>query len=696
MLSRLPGVALATLSCVPCLVSAADGIPPPPPPAASAIVVTAGAEALTAPSAALAAERAAAVPGGTDVVPADEVLRGRAVTLRDALQTSPGVYVQSRQGAEESRLSIRGSGIQRTFHLRGIVLLQDGQPINQADGGGDFQAIDPGVVDHVAVYRGANALHYGAGTLGGAIDFVSPTGYTTPPARVRVEGGSFGFVKGTATGGGVVGAVDGFVGASAYRQEGFRDHARQKNLRAFGNLGWRVADHVENRVYLSYLDSDSELAGALTKTQLKDDPRQANAASALRDSKRDYPLYRVADRLSFASGTERLDLGAGYARKELFHPLGFGLITQDSDDWMGNLRLLSEAPLAGRGNAIVLGVNGYLGTIDARQYGYATASGNAPGALQADWLQTARTVEIYAEERHEVVPMWWAIIGAQGTVAHRNVEDRFLANGDQSGGRFYHGFSPKVGGLYRPSAALQVFANISRSFEPPSFAEFVQRDTSGSTRPQLDLDAQSAWTAELGTRGRQAAVAWDIALYYAWVRDEYLSYQTTPGLTQTVNANRTIHAGIEVGLDTRLATGLFADQDRLVLVQTYAYGRFRFDDDAAYGNGQIPGLPEHTWRGEVRWEHPSGWYGGPVVEFQSGWPVDFADTLAADHSVLLGARAGYQNAHGFSAFVEGKNLTDETYAATTGVANPASPAAAQAVFNPGDGRAVYAGAEWRY
>ena len=78
----------------------------------------------------------------------------------------------------------------------------------------------------------------------------------------------------------------------------------------------------------------------------------------------------------------------------------------------------------------------------------------------------------------------------------------------------------------------------------------------------------------------------------------------------------------------------------------------------------------------MRWEHPSGWYGGPVVEFQSGWPVDFADTLAADHSVLLGARAGYQSAHGFSAFVEGKNLTDKTYAATTGVANPASPAAA--------------------
>ena len=98
----------------------------------------------------------------------------------------------------------------------------------------------------------------------------------------------------------------------------------------------------------------------------------------------------------------------------------------------------------------------------------------------------------------------------------------------------------------------------------------------------------------------------------------------------------------------------------------------------------------------MRWEHVSGWYAGPVLEYQSGWPVDYAGTLAADASLLLGARAGYQTTRGFSGFIEGRNLADETYAATTGIANPAAPAATQALFNPGDGRAVYAGAEWRY
>lgn len=72
------------------------------------------------------------------------------------------------------------------------------------------------------------------------------------------------------------------------------------------------------------------------------------------------------------------------------------------------------------------------------------------------------------------------------------------------------------------------------------------------------------------------------------------------------------------------------------------------------------------------------------------------EALTADASLLLGARAGYRAERGFAAFAERRNLTDATYAATTGIANPAAPAAGQALFHPGDGLSVAAGAEWRY
>ena len=52
----------------------------------------------------------------------------------------------------------------------------DGIPINTADGYVDSSEIDPTAYRYVEVYKGANALRFGANSLGGAINFVMPTG----------------------------------------------------------------------------------------------------------------------------------------------------------------------------------------------------------------------------------------------------------------------------------------------------------------------------------------------------------------------------------------------------------------------------------------------------------------------------------------------------------------------------------------
>src|SRR3546814_7315090 len=62
--------------------------------------------------------------------------------------------------------------------MRGVSLLVDGIPINLADGSGDFQEIDPLMLSHLEVWRGANALRFGASGLGGAINAVTPSART--------------------------------------------------------------------------------------------------------------------------------------------------------------------------------------------------------------------------------------------------------------------------------------------------------------------------------------------------------------------------------------------------------------------------------------------------------------------------------------------------------------------------------------
>jgi outer membrane receptor protein involved in Fe transport len=108
-----------------------------------AIEVRGMAQPFAVDSIAQARERLDERAGGTSLVDGDAYRDGRVSTLTDALGYAPGVFVQSRFGAEEARVSIRGSGLQRTYHGRGLEVLQDGSPLNLADGAFDMQAIEP-------------------------------------------------------------------------------------------------------------------------------------------------------------------------------------------------------------------------------------------------------------------------------------------------------------------------------------------------------------------------------------------------------------------------------------------------------------------------------------------------------------------------------------------------------------------------
>jgi iron complex outermembrane receptor protein len=76
-----------------------------------------------------------------------------------------------------------------------------------------------------------------------------------------------------------------------------------------------------------------------------------------------------------------------------------------------------------------------------------------------------------------------------------------------------------------------------------------------------------------------------------------------------------------------------------------------------------------------------------------------ADTLDADGYAIWGFKVGYQMPSGLDMFIEGRNLSDKTYAATTGIVTNAAADIAKgkdpAVFMPGDGRALFTGIEWR-
>ncbi len=647
----------------------------------------------TVATAAESREELAKTPGGTEVIEAGRYLRGRASTMADTFALSPGVVAQPRFGSDEARLSIRGSGMQRTFHGRGIRLMQDGVPLNLADGGFDMQAVDPLAADHINVWRGGNALTLGASTLGGAIDYISATGLTAPGGSLRLEGGSFDYLRARVEAGLSRGKADAYFSFSAQTQNGFRDHSEQEGQRFFGNFGWRISDDAETRLFVTAVNSRSELPGSLTKAELEDDPTQADGSSfgaVAFDNRRDFEFFRIADKTTVISGNQTFEFIAAFSYKDLDHPITpfVGVVDQLSQDVLLGAIYTRDDSFHGRDNRFRAGV--FLTRGETHAATFENLAGER-GARVADADQTATNIEGFVEDQFALGNGFTGIVGA--TAASNGRENDQQLGAAPSYDRSYQNISPKAG-LRWDGRGVQVFGNVSGSYEPPSFSE-----TNGALTPN---EAQTATTVELGTRGCHANFRWDAVVYASGVENEFLALNDPGGVPLgTTNADRTLHRGFEFFAEADLLGCPLeaAPEHRLFLRGAWTYGRFKFDDDATYGDNTIAGLPPHLIRGELIWENKAGYYAGPTVEWVPVKSyVDHANTLSADPYALLGFKLGRRIEDGLSWFIEAKNLTDEKYAATTGVvANAgAAPELGSRSFLPGDGRGVYAGVEWKW
>src|SRR5690606_7416702 len=154
----------------------------------------------------------ALTPGNVSIVDGESFHERAVNNMADSLRYVPGVWAESGTGGDAIFLSSRGSNLDATdYDNNGIKLFQDGLPVTTADGNNHNRFMDPMTASRVVVAHGANALTYGASTLGGAIDFTTPTARDGAPGELSLNGGSFGLASVRLAAGGVSGSLDGRV-----------------------------------------------------------------------------------------------------------------------------------------------------------------------------------------------------------------------------------------------------------------------------------------------------------------------------------------------------------------------------------------------------------------------------------------------------------------------------------------------------
>ena len=609
--------------------------------------------------------------------------------LPDVLKDTPGVYAQTRYG-QEIRLSVRGSGIARSFHTRGIELLQDGIPFNLADGSGDFYQIDPVSLRSIEVYKGGNGLIFGSSTLGGAVNAVTPTAYTAFGANViRVEGGSFGAIRTNVQASRIEGDADGLISATYSHQDGYRAHQNQDYYQVNGNLGYRIAPGIETRTYFGNSITHQKLPGTLDLNSALTLPRQATASVLAGNQARDVFAERIANRTSFALDVGQLDFDSWYIHKRLYHPI-FQVIDQEGATYGVSPHWTGTFDIAGYRNDLTIGARAFGGNNSARQF---VNVAGFRGALTANARQNAQNYEGYIDNRFWITPELAIMTGAKLFHDERDFRNLFTKP-QQAANRDYDGFNPKVGLLYQPMKDVQFFADLTRSRDVPDFSDLAQSNLGGLTF--VPLQAQKAWTAEIGTRGTWNGIRWDVTYYRSTLRDELINFNTNAALgipAATFNADRTIHQGVELGGSVDLVRDLLGTGtgDTISIGQTYTWNDFRFHRDRVYGNNAIAGIPEHVLRTTVAYRNPNGFFIAPTIDWvPQGAFADHANTLRVPGYTLIGLQAGMDFGHGISVYLDARNLADRRFISDVGAVTNAR-LVPTTIFYPGESRSVFGG-----
>lgn len=684
-----------------------------------------------------------AAPGGTAIVSMETVPASANLTLSRALADVPGVVVQDFFGGnDQPRIQIRGSGLQQNPVERGVLMLRNGLPLNRADGSYIIGFANPSEAEAVEVYRGYMANRLSATVLGGALNLISPTGRSAPGIALKAAGGSFGQFSGSAHAGLADDRFDVLVRGDFTRRDGYRVYNDSRRAGFGGNVGLRLSDDVTLRVFASYTDLGFDVSGPLTRSLLEGTPRSVFTGptvtpqgainpgpNVVRDRpRREATQFQAGARATGAFGVHIVDLAFGYASTDdMFRfPMSAGIRETEGDDVTLVARYAFK-PDATRPLPLFEATAQYVtGSADRNNYLNVAGSRGAlfgRSRLKADTLSLNAGFNIPLGERLTLSPtLSWSH-------ARRENIDRYglptrptnafspanpaaaLPSGavpavSTSYARSYEGWSPAFGLSWRASEDQTLFAAVSRSFEPPTHDDLLAtvngtpNSSPGRPNPAAPatpaaafvtpaLKAQRATTVEAGWRGRSGGFSWDGVVYYSWVRNELLSLRDETGVSLgAINAPRTRHFGVELGLTAQLAP-------RLTGRIAYTFQDFRFHDDPLRGDNRLAGAPRHwinttlIWRpvdpltlqGSLRW-------------MPERTPIDNLGTLYNDPFATADLRGEYRLTDRISVFAEVTNLFDKTYAASTLIVDQARPD--QAVFLPGDGRAFGGGISLKF
>ncbi len=726
----------------------------PQAPASADIIVTARALSLTTQ-----------VTGQTVTTIDDRAFRNTpATTIADIVKLSPGVAVIQGNGPRDVGVSIRGSNARNSFGARNIQVFEDDFPVTQPDGLARFDLTDPHAYGAVDVVRGPSSARYGNYALGGAINFRTRRGRDIDGVEVGSDFGGDGYANVYATIGhagpryeyslfGSLAGADGATGHTGY-QTG--------TINAYGTFALGDRDRIAAKVI--YNEGEFRLAIRSSYDQYLLNPyqqgceRTATAApgcgtiAVLANGANGSRIAQTAAEGDLARNDRRTIVGTRYE-----HDFGSDTVwrTQATFDSRVVNQPTSATPFKGTldsynitsdltdrrtlsGMRATSFVQLFYNYLDNQSYSFnkTPAGRNGFGALTQTVFGDVRNLGIRARAELQVardvqmiagVGAERSIIAVTQTAYGYPLGTSPTLNVIPATRRFWN-VAPEAALFWQAIPAVRLHARVGTGYGIPQAGQLFVTPA-GTFGNNIALKAQRNIGLDIGgvlTLGDTLTA--EVTGYYEWFRNELVSQSAGVNLlAYTANAPRSVHRGVEIGLDWRPLPAVLPGAK---LQASYSYNDHHYTDFQERltagtvtrvfdrDGRAIPGVIRTFVNGRIGYDQPAGplqGLGGFVeVTYREGYPLDNANLLSVPGYTLANVNLHYDPPGGagdvrsrISLFASIQNLFDRTYVgsasiiansiAATGIQNGAAVLrTTTGSIYAGQPRTVYAGIKTRF
>lgn len=649
------------------------------------------------------------VPLAITVIDREDLHRTRGYGLDEALSHVPGVLAQSRSGASDVRIVIRGFGARgagdrsNAGTSRGIRVLLDGFPETEPDGRTSFDGIDLGAAERIDVVR-SNASALWGNAAGGVVAVSTVPTFANSGMSAELATGSYGLSRTVLRAGTDVGAGRVFSSFTNTTLDGYRVSSGAR--RGLLNLGYTASlgDGTDLGVFAMGSNSQFSIPGPLTRAQAEADPEQANATYASRRERRYNRLGRLGASVSHRFGGSNEVGGMLYVNPKYLQRSERGTFRDFTRYHTGgNVTYQNRSTLSPSVRSRLLAGTDVAYQDGAILFYSLTADAERGTTLRDNKREGAANFGAFVSEELDLGDRWTASLGA------RYDDIRYIARSfitpqlnDQ---RSFSRLTPKVGVTFRASPVHTFYANLGGGVEAPAgnetdpAATFGQ-DTIVGINPLLDPIRST--TMEVGTKqivvrgnGWLRQVSYDIAAYQTNVQNEIVPYR---GGRFYFSAGEARRRGLEFGVDARggggviLETALtFSDNTyQRYVVDSVHYDPTKAGRFADYSGNKVVGVPDVFGSLTLGLAPPA--LRGLAVRFVTqGFGKYFADdanavtvpgyaivgtTVSLDRPIALGGGIGLRG------FVAINNLGDRSYIASAFL-NPDVVNNVPVAFEPG-------------